>query len=131
MDAQKPDNGTRLSCNPRKYSPKCELPHASQPIPERCCLRMGGSRRSSGESRGIRLEGPRNHAESGECRFIKGGFYEKRSSEVDRHRHHARCWPDRSPSSNHRWTKPPTYSAVSLSHHAIRLLPSKLRCATS
>jgi len=39
MDAQKPDNGARLSRNPRKnFFPKCELPHTCLPIPERCCL---------------------------------------------------------------------------------------------
>src|SRR3954465_8765307 len=26
----------------RKIFPKCELPHTSRPIPERCCLRMDG-----------------------------------------------------------------------------------------
>jgi hypothetical protein len=30
---------------------KCELPHTAQPIPERYCLRVGGSGRSSGECR--------------------------------------------------------------------------------
>jgi hypothetical protein len=29
-----------------KLFPKCELPHTSRPIPERCCLRAGGSARS-------------------------------------------------------------------------------------
>jgi hypothetical protein len=31
--------------------PKCDLPHTSQPIPERSSVRVGGSERSSGESR--------------------------------------------------------------------------------
>jgi hypothetical protein len=34
-----------------KRFPKCELPHTSRPIPERCCLRVGRSGRSSGECR--------------------------------------------------------------------------------
>src|ERR1700731_1020261 len=42
-----------LACpaNREKLFPKCELPHTSRPIPERCCLRMGGSGRLSGECR--------------------------------------------------------------------------------
>jgi hypothetical protein len=40
---KKPDNGVRLSRNPRKTFPKCDLPHTSRPIPERCCLRVGRS----------------------------------------------------------------------------------------
>jgi hypothetical protein len=31
--------------------PGCELVHTSRPIPEQCCLRVGGSGRSSGECR--------------------------------------------------------------------------------
>ena len=39
-----------------KLFPKCELPHTSQPIPEGCCLRVGGSGRSSGECRFTQLD---------------------------------------------------------------------------
>jgi hypothetical protein len=45
--SQKPDNRARLSRNPRKNFPKCELRHTSQPIPERCWLRVSGSGRST------------------------------------------------------------------------------------
>jgi hypothetical protein len=41
MGRPKPNNGARLSRNPRKLFPKCELPHTSQPIPERCCFASG------------------------------------------------------------------------------------------
>jgi hypothetical protein len=34
-----------------KLFPKCELPHTSRPIPERCCLRVSRSGHSSGECR--------------------------------------------------------------------------------
>jgi len=41
MDAQKRHNGARLSRDPGKnFLPKCELPHTSRPIPDRCCLRL-------------------------------------------------------------------------------------------
>jgi hypothetical protein len=39
------------STNREKLFPKCELPHISQSIPERCCFQVGGSGRSSGECR--------------------------------------------------------------------------------
>jgi hypothetical protein len=44
---------TALACSAirEKLFLKCELPHTSQPIPERCCLRMSGSGRSSGKCR--------------------------------------------------------------------------------
>jgi hypothetical protein len=32
----------RLSRNPRKFLPKCELPHTSRPVLALCCLKMGG-----------------------------------------------------------------------------------------
>jgi hypothetical protein len=34
-----------------KIFSECELPHTSRPIPDRCRLTVGGSRRSSGECR--------------------------------------------------------------------------------
>jgi hypothetical protein len=52
MDA--PKNQTMALACPAirgKLFTKCEPPHTAQPIPERCCLRGGGSGRSSGECR--------------------------------------------------------------------------------
>jgi hypothetical protein len=37
-DSLKTKHRARLSRNPRKLFPNCELPHTSQPIPELCCL---------------------------------------------------------------------------------------------
>jgi hypothetical protein len=49
--AQKSDNCARLSRYARTTFPKCEMPHTSRRISERCCLRVGGSERSSDECR--------------------------------------------------------------------------------
>jgi len=50
---------------------RCELPHTSRPIPERCCLRVGGSGRSSGECR-LRAF-PEEHSSLAQCAAVGGG----------------------------------------------------------
>jgi hypothetical protein len=47
MDAQKPDNGARLSHNPRKnFFLSVNYLTLPNRFPEGCCLRVGGSGRS-------------------------------------------------------------------------------------
>ena len=51
MDAQNQTMALACPAIRGKLFTKCELPHTAQPIPERYCLRVGGSGRSSGECR--------------------------------------------------------------------------------
>ena len=51
MDAQNQTMALACPAIRGKLFTKCELPHTVQPIPERYCLRVGGSGRSSGECR--------------------------------------------------------------------------------
>jgi hypothetical protein len=54
--------------------PKCELPHTSRPIPERCCLRMGGLGRSWLANAGSDQSSPKGCVWYGAARRGRGGW---------------------------------------------------------